>query len=501
MFKNLPDVVIANIFKYNPRIIEYFLKKKIKVNWKIIYSTKHKKTNILPVYTIPRKSKNPWKNALINMEYVNQKFIYKSEVSGEKQKFKIIRNKLYASGVNDYGQLGLGIETKINKYKIVLDENNKIISNIKNICWNNFGSGVIILLKNGQIMASGQNRFCELGFGMHTSIKKFILVPHINNVVQVAFGCYNTFLLLKDGKIMVSGLQGLEENSTEMYMNFEYLNIENVVRMFMHQCNIIFLLENGKLMASGLNSFSWSGPNNKDRFSIEVIRDEFGKEINNCLDVFSNMLDMFILLQNGQIMACGSNDHGKLGVGHEEYQKMPQLIKSKEGKIINNVVKVFQKIQCSILLLSTGEIMICGKNTDGRFGLGNVINCLQFQLVTIMENISIKNIKKIFCGEKNIALLLKSGQIMISGNNFYKQISEKNVYGFIKFELIENIKNVNKVFFNLSNIILLLKNNKMMICGAYYNGTKNKIDIIEENYQFKFVKKNNPKFFKIPNFP
>jgi alpha-tubulin suppressor-like RCC1 family protein len=70
----------------------------------------------------------------------------------------------------------------------------------------------------------------------------------------------------------------------------------------------------------------------------------------------------------GELYACGDNNFGQLGLGHNESQRLPQLVTALAGK---PVLQVDAGGHHSVVLTEAGEVYAMGKNENGELGVGD----------------------------------------------------------------------------------------------------------------------------------
>jgi alpha-tubulin suppressor-like RCC1 family protein len=113
--------------------------------------------------------------------------------------------KVYATGLNSRGQLGLGdygIETNRDTFTEVSDLNGK---NITALAAGSLHS--LALGSDGKVYATGKNEYGQLGLGDKISRNTFTLVPSLNdkNITAIATRYVHSLALGSDGKVYATG--------------------------------------------------------------------------------------------------------------------------------------------------------------------------------------------------------------------------------------------------------------------------------------------------------
>ena len=118
---------------------------------------------------------------------------------------------------------------------------------------------------------------------------------------------------------------------------------------------------------------------------------------------------------NSNLFTFGMNSRGQLGVGHTE--KCVDEIKQA------NLSKV-RVVECgqahSIAITKTGKILACGSNEHGQLGLGNEV--LYHTLFTTIKWHEKTHIISISCGNNHTLLLTGLGHVYSCGDNQFGQI-------------------------------------------------------------------------------
>ncbi len=138
------------------------------------------------------------------------------------------------------------------------------------IIWIECGNGhSVILLENGEILVSGRNEDKQISFDSTSDGLKYMhgwtKISLSLEAIQIVCGLFFTAILLKNGKVLISGKPYYHEIKTEIIVEHHYDEIrelENVAQIKCGHEHILILLENGKLLAYGSNSNGQLGVRN-----------------------------------------------------------------------------------------------------------------------------------------------------------------------------------------------------------------------------------------------
>ena len=423
---------------------------------------------------------------------------------------------LWACGENDFGQLGLGDSGSSNERTSFTQVTTNINNDVKQVFCGSYHT--VILKNDGTIWTCGRNNYGQLGLGIDTttyfavtftqvpqpstSTRASVEIPSgdtgFNDVKQVSCGTYHTFALKNDGTLWSVGRNtygqlGLGNTLSTSSFTQVATNINNI---HLIECSgdSSFICNDESLYTCGDNGNNQLGGSESttftNRFPIDSIEEyalrlklwqfllginlpvnsfmsieemlevlinkgdhledvlhdvkstlislmrEDGHYVNDDEDISSliHLLKMsnisisdikqiacgsyhtFILKNDGSIWSCGYNNRGQLGLGNNTNQKTFTRVTTN----INNDVK---QIACggshTVILKNDGSVWSCGYNTYGQLGLGNNNNNTTFTQVTTNIN---NDVKQIACGNQHTIILKNNGSLWACGYNSYGQL-------------------------------------------------------------------------------
>ena len=205
-------------------------------------------------------------------------------------------------------------------------------------------------------------------------------------------------------------------------------NIANLIKKYRTN-NIIscgedttaIVLNTGEVMACGRNDHGQLGDGTYiNRTTLVSMNIPSGSSYtgSNAVEVASNTYQTLILLNTGEVLANGNNHYGQLGVGNNttKYNKLVSMIESPPYDK-TNAVAISTGFALSAVLLKTGKVMTCGYNSNGQLGIGNTNNKNKLVSMTESPPYVETNAVAISCGHYHIAVLLKTGEVMVCGSN------------------------------------------------------------------------------------
>jgi len=117
-----------------------------------------------------------------------------------------------------------------------------------------------------------------------------------------------------------------------------------------------------------------------------------------------------MIKNNNDIVACGCNKYGQLGLNHNDDLNQPVLMM--QGISI-------RQIACgkyhTIILGEDGDVFVCGENSSGQLGLGHNDN--KNTPIWLMNGIC-----QIACGHEHTVILNDNHYVLVFGNNMCGQL-------------------------------------------------------------------------------
>jgi alpha-tubulin suppressor-like RCC1 family protein len=276
-------------------------------------------------------------------------------------------SKVYATGYNNKGQLGLGNNDNENNFtEVTLPTSANIIA----IAAGDYHS--LVLTSDGKVYATGSNSDGQLGLGNNDNKNSFTEVtpPTNANIIDIAAGGDYSFILTSDGKVYATGLNfygqlGLSNNDNKSSFTEVTLptsvNIIDIAAGYGHS---LVLASDGKVYVTGLNSYGQIGLGNKDnKNSFTEVTLPAGANITG---VVAGDYHSFALDSNGSVYATGLDLYGQLGLknGSDEQHDFTEVTS------LNGVSAIAAGYGHSLALTGDGKVYATGRHSEGQLGLG-----------------------------------------------------------------------------------------------------------------------------------
>ena len=247
----------------------------------------------------------------------------------------------------------------------------------------------IFLYTNGKVYATGYNEYGQLGIGNTQDQYTPVPIPYFNDnndiqISAISAGTYHTiFLDDTTGKVYATGWNydgqlGIG-NTQDQYtpVPIPYFNDNNNIQIsaiFAGGYQTIFLDTNGKLYATGNNG--QFGIDNTQNQNTPVPIPYFNDNNNIQISAISARVYHTIFLDDttGKVYATGWNYYGQLGIGNTQDQYTPVPIPYFNDNNNIQISAIFAGAYHTIFLDTNGKVYATGYNNYGQLGIDNTQN-------------------------------------------------------------------------------------------------------------------------------
>jgi alpha-tubulin suppressor-like RCC1 family protein len=334
---------------------------------------------------------------------------------------------VYACGMNEHGELGMGENDMYPRYTPV------IIPTLVDIIQVSAGERYSLFLKSdGTVYACGVTVFGNLGIPIYDvdAIHVPTQIPGLNNIKHIVAGSHSLFLKT-DGTVYACGNNNTgqigmgEDDLDAKYTPTLIPGLTDVKQITSGASFTLFLKTNGTVYACGYNQYGQLGMGPLDtttRFIPTKIPSLIGVK-----QIAAGSYHTLFLKSDGTVYGCGFNSYAQLGLGASDMNTKyePTII-----SLIDNVIYVAAGSLFSMFLKSNNTVYVCGLNSDyiESYGLG--LNDYYGRYVPTLIP-SLNNIVQIDAGQSHLIFLKSDGTVYGAGQNTYLQLgisSEHIVY-------------------------------------------------------------------------
>jgi alpha-tubulin suppressor-like RCC1 family protein len=295
--------------------------------------------------------------------------------------------EVLAAGSNTYGQLGLGVAvpTSNNFAHVPLPkEITRVIA---------LAAGLqhsFLLTASGELFATGRNNYGQLGLGDLENRLHFTLVTlpeGVARVVAIAVSGNHSVFLTANGEVFVAGRNnygqlGLGDTDDKLHFTLVTLpeGAARVVAIAAGVNHSVLLTANGEVFAAGSNAHGQLGlgaavPTSNNFAHVPLPEGAARIDV-----IAAGATDTFLLTAEGEVFIAGSNAYGQLGLGdtHDRAYFTPILLPP-----ATRVILLATGGGHNVLVTKSGQVLAAGYNNNGQLGLGNKVNSHFFMPVIL----------------------------------------------------------------------------------------------------------------------
>ena len=339
------------------------------------------------------------------------------------------------------------------------------------------GNHSILIKKDteeNKIFACGKNSFGQLGLGNIEEKTMFtILTNPLPNITtkQVVCGDSHTLIITEVGKVFACG------NNSNGQLGLGDINNRNIFtevpplpdgktpkQVVAGLGHTIILTEDNIVFACGLNEHGQLGMNHNNNRNTFINVPFPG--INVPKQVVAGRNHTMILTDDGTVFACGANEYGQLGLGHTNmintFTQVPAL---PGGKVAKQVIAGDYH---TMILAEDGTVFACGANSYGQLGIGNFDNKNNFVEVSNPNDL----VKQVIAGGYHTMIITENGRVSACGNNSYGQLGIGNFDMMNTFTQVPPLPGgkVAKQVITGDMHTMILTEDMLFACGRNSNG-------------------------------
>lgn len=332
---------------------------------------------------------------------------------------------LWMTGLNDHGQLGLGDTTDRNILTRVgndLTWTQLALGGYYTVP-TQAGYGYSIALKsNGTIWATGANNYGQLGLGDTTDRNTFTQIGSDTNWAYISASNYTTYGIKTDGTLWAWGRNNVGQfgNGTLTSSNvpIQIGSSTNWSKVYAGGQDVYVLNTSGNLYVAGANTYGELGLGDTTYRSTLTLSSAFTDWVKFTL----NNQSVSGLRSNGTIYSCGYNATGILGIGNttSPITTWTQVGSDTDWADIgavygNNLLAL--KTNTNQYACGIGSSVI-GNNPATNLPYWNGIQSSLIQLT----GVGYSGYTKIISGTLMVGRLSTNGKIYITGANYFGQL-------------------------------------------------------------------------------
>ena len=372
------------------------------------------------------------------LKYLILFFIKSTVICCSNYSFLLDNNKIYVTGSNEYGQLGLG-EYKYNNYERI--DNINCIKHFKKneffkdeiILSISLGHDYVIILTNKGVYSMGSSHEGQLGTGYSGNMNVYLpeKIKFFNNkeIKNISCGGSHNIIITKNNKIYVFGCNhqgqlGLGDDNNRYNPVEIFLSSSIVVSASCGDVHSLILTSDG-LYGAGGNSKGQLGLgfySKKYNYNFTKLKFFDNMEI---MEIYCGLYYSIVLLKNNELYGMGDNEYYKLGIDED----ISNIINPTKIKFDHKVLSLYCGYKNTFILSDEGCLYFtgCDDNIKGNYAFSKVF--IKINFFDKMKIISIG------IGLNHILVLTETG-LYGKGNTKYGQLGISNLEKIDDYSLI-----------------------------------------------------------------
>ena len=379
---------------------------------------------------------------------INSSYNFSRLISSGRSFSCVITNdgRVMGTGINTYGQLGNGNINNQNKLtNMIYNLNYNKGTPVKVCCGNNstavlLSTGELVITYNSSYHSGNNLNYFRLtgNGGAENILHPIDVVGSYNgsNIIDISKTFNDSLLiLLNSGEVLGFGKEdngnhGHSNSNRDLYKLISFkktgnYNGKNAVSISAGFNSSYILLNTGEVVCCGNNSFGQLGiDTTENKYELVSMNHSGNYNGRNAIAISGGNKCVAVLLNTGEVMTCGYNFRGCLGIG-KSYSSVSSGVKKLTSVKLNenynnNAVAISIRSNTLYVLLDTGEVMTCGYNNYGQLGIGSQDGVSDNPILTSVNSngsYNKKNAVAISTGEGICLILLNTGEVMSIGNN------------------------------------------------------------------------------------
>jgi alpha-tubulin suppressor-like RCC1 family protein len=324
--------------------------------------------------------------------------------------------------------------------------------------------------EDGRVYATGWNDYGQLGVGNEAKKDEFTRTSNLSGATDIAAGYYHSIALTSNGKVYTAGWNylgqlGLGDSVVYKYGFAEVPSLSGVKAIAAGYYHSLALTNGGEIYATGSNTDGRLGVGDDERRN-SFTRASLPTGANITAIAAGGNHSLALDGSNGKVYAAGSNGNGQLGFNSGSGDKKTFTeVPLPAGANIKAIAAGYAH---SLALDNNGKVYATGFGNNGRLGLGSSIgDQYGFAEVPLPAG---SNIIAIAAGGSHSFLLDNNGSIYAAGEGYYGQLglgsgSDENI-----FTEVPSLSGVDKIAGGGNHSLALTDDNKLYATGLHGNG-------------------------------
>ena len=373
-----------------------------------------------------------------------------------------------------------------------------------NNCKISCGDGhIFLLLNDGTVWATGRNNYGQLGLGDYIDRPAFTQVTtNISDVKEIVCGDNHTYMIKNNGTVWACGNNGYGElglgnETTQTTFTQVTTNVSDVKEIACGYHYTVMIKNDGTLWCCG------SVINSGSATACVTFGTTFTQKNTDVKSMAVGNYHFFIIKNDDTVWSIGTNRYGQLALNLDGAGSYTTVTTFKQVTVnISDVKEIVCADAHTFMIKNDGTVWVCGYNGSGRLGLGTVdgtANHKTFQQVTTNAS----DVKEISCGSSHTFMLKNDGTLWTCGANSYGQLglgtSGDSAYQTTFTQVTTNVSDVKEIVCGANYTYMIKNDSTVWDCGANSYGQlglgdgTNRTIFTQVKYLFGYITKEEGK--------
>ncbi|MBQ2938059.1 MAG: cadherin-like beta sandwich domain-containing protein [Clostridia bacterium] len=379
---------------------------------------------------------------------------------------------VWATGLNNVGQLGQGDTVNRNiAVQVKIDENTYLTNVIK---ISSTYAQTMALTKDGEVYTWGYNNNGELGQGdttnrsYATKVKGIKGEGYLEGIIDIAMAHDDAYAVNDKGEFIAWGCGFGFLGKAASYVPIKIDNVNNIISVDTGYEDVGAMISNGETWTWGHNPYGSLGNGTTATSAMRSILGE------NIVQIKFDGYSGYILKEDGTVWSSGINNYGQLGLGDKTNRTTFNQVMFENGHEVT--AKAIQAGSRNLQFIGTdGKVYVTGYNGQGQFSNGTTTDALYPTVMLNADGTEVTDCILLADGGSsyyetvslNMGIIRQDGTVWLSGNNTYGQIGNatntstsyltKMGDGFLNYSEktitlgINESKKINPLLFNIED--------------------------------------------------
>lgn len=286
-----------------------------------------------------------------------------------------------------------------------------------------------LIIQQGEVFASGENIYGQLGNGVSGGSGFMVKVLGIENIIAVSAGRRHSMALRADGKVFVWGDNTFFQNGTlggTSSIPVLVPGLSDIIDIQAGDYHCLALKSNGEVISWGSNFRGELGRGfTSTSASPGAVVDPSGSGNLGGVTVISSGSRHSLAIKDGNVLTWGENTNSQLGLTGVPESNIPVYVKRVYVSVVgnlSNIISLSAGETHSLAMDVEGKLWSWGEGKDGQLGIGAVNPSIPSTYTRhFAENVA-SRIRTMAAGRRHSMAVDGAGEVLTFGSNANGQL-------------------------------------------------------------------------------